>query len=128
MQQPTVYKFCMEHNIPLTAYSNFGRELKYYPDMTVPLNNPTIAAIGKKYNKTNAQVILRWLIQKRIFAIPKTVTSSRLKENFDVFDFQLSEEDMNTMASLNRNDRAWKCEFFLTPGKTIEDVWDHEDI
>lgn len=64
--------------------------------------DPTIAAIGEKYGKTNGQVILRWLLQRGIVAIPKSVHKERMEENFDVFDFELSDEDMATMAGLDK--------------------------
>ena len=66
--------------------------------------DPTIAAIGEKYGKTNGQVILRWLLQRGIVAIPKSVHKERMAENFDVFDFELSDEDMATMASLDKHE------------------------
>lgn len=67
-----------------------------------------IAAIGKKYGKSNGQVVLRWLLQRGIVAIPKTVHKARMEENFDVFDFQLSDDDMKTMAALD----SGKSQFF----------------
>lgn len=61
-----------------------------------------LKAIGDKYNKTNAQVVLRYLIQRGVSVIPKTVNKERMKQNFDVFDFELSEEDMNNIATLDK--------------------------
>lgn len=64
-------------------------------------SNQTIASIGKKYGKTNAQVILRWLIQRGVVVIPKTVRKERMIENISVFDFSLDESDMSLMAWLD---------------------------
>lgn len=64
-------------------------------------NNPVIKSIGDKYNKTVAQTILRWLIQRGIVVIPKSTHISRMKENFDIFDFELTTEDMNLINSLD---------------------------
>lgn len=64
-------------------------------------NNQKVAEIGKKYNKSVAQVILRWEIQRGIVVIPKSVNVDRMKQNFDVFDFNLSEADMNEIATLD---------------------------
>ncbi len=67
-----------------------------------------IAKIGARYGKTNGQVILRWLLQRGIVAIPKTVHRTRIEENFDIFDFQLSDDDMKAMNSLDTG----KSQFF----------------
>lgn len=63
---------------------------------------PTIASIGSRYGKSNGQVILRWLLQRGIVVIPKSVHRARMEENFDVFDFHLTDEEMALMAGLDR--------------------------
>lgn len=67
-------------------------------------SNPTLVAIGEKYGKSVAQVVLRWLMQRDVVALAKTVNKARMKENFDVFDFVISDEDMATIASLDRGE------------------------
>lgn len=64
--------------------------------------NETLLSIGKKYNKTSAQVILRWLIQRGVIIACKSTHIERMKENFDVFDFELSQEDMNKIKELDQ--------------------------
>ncbi|MCL2650137.1 MAG: aldo/keto reductase [Candidatus Azobacteroides sp.] len=66
-------------------------------------NNPTLVAIGKQYNKTAAQVSLRWLIQRGIVAIPRTSNPAYMAENLNIFDFNLSESDMQEIAKLDLN-------------------------
>jgi diketogulonate reductase-like aldo/keto reductase len=65
--------------------------------------HPIIQDIAKKYEKSPAQVILRWDIQSGIVTIPKSVTPSRIKENFTIFDFSLTQEEMDQINTLNRN-------------------------
>ncbi|MFA6251106.1 MAG: aldo/keto reductase [Candidatus Paceibacterota bacterium] len=55
------------------------------------------------HKKSPAQILIRWGIQRKIVVIPKSVTPDRIKENFDVFDFELSEDEMKTISGLNRN-------------------------
>lgn len=68
-----------------------------------PLSNEVIINIGKKYNKKASQVILRWLYQRNIISIPKSVHKERIIENFNIYDYNLSEDDMNSINSLNEN-------------------------
>lgn len=63
--------------------------------------NDTLKTIGRKYDKSIAQVVLRWLIQRGVVCIPKSAHMERIKENFNVFDFVLSGEDMQTIATLD---------------------------
>jgi diketogulonate reductase-like aldo/keto reductase len=69
------------------------------------LRDPVLGAIGAAYGKSAAQAVLRWHIQSGNVVIPKSVTPSRIRENFDVFDFELSGDDMDKIGSLNRDGR-----------------------
>lgn len=97
-QEDNAVKFNQQQNIQTEAWAPFA-EGKH--DI---FTNETIANIGKKYGKANGQVILRWLIQRGIVAIPKSVRKTRMAENFDVFNFELSADDMKTMNSLDKNE------------------------
>lgn len=79
--------------------------------------NPTLLQIGEKYGKTSAQVMLKWHIQRGVAVIPKTTHIERMKENFDVFDFTLSDEDMTAIAALDTNKSAF---FSHTDPKIVE--------
>ena len=63
--------------------------------------NKTLAMIGGKYSKSIAQVALRWLIQRDVIIIPKSTHIDRMRQNLDIFDFSLSDEDMATIATLD---------------------------
>lgn len=100
-QQKELQVYNKENNIitqPWSPLGNGNAEL---------LNNESLKAIAEKHNKTVAQVILRWHLQEGFCAIPKSVTPSRIEENFNVFDFELSEEEMNIVRSLDTNKRIF---------------------
>ena len=71
------------------------------------LDNETLKNIGAKYGKTPAQVILRWLIQRNIIVIPKSVHKERIIENFNIFDFELSSDDMDKVKSMETGKTAF---------------------
>lgn len=83
-----------EYNVAMQSWASFGEGKN---DI---FTNPAIAQIAKNYNKSNTQVILRWLIQRQIIVIPKTTNKERMIENLNVFDFVLNDKDMQTMVSL----------------------------
>jgi 2,5-diketo-D-gluconate reductase A len=70
------------------------------------LGDPTIGAVAARVGRTPAQVVLRWHIQRGDIVFPKTVTPSRMKENFDLFDFEIAPEDMAAITGLNRDERT----------------------
>ena len=71
------------------------------------VKSEVLAAIGAKYGKTAAQVALRWLTQRGIVAIPKSTHKERMVQNFDIFDFTLSDDDMSQIATLNQQDAGF---------------------
>ncbi|MED1672818.1 aldo/keto reductase [Pallidibacillus thermolactis] len=99
-QQKDLREFCKQHDIVVEAWSPLGRGQV--------LDDPVLAEIGKKYGKTPAQVTLRWHLQNDIVIIPKSVTPSRIKENADIFDFELTAEDMEQIDQLDKNTRLFK--------------------
>ena len=90
-QKETV-KFCKKHEIVVEAWSPLGRG--------IILENEFLSEIAKKYNRTIAQICLRWIIQQDIVALPKSVTRERIKSNFEVFDFELSQDDMDKITNM----------------------------
>lgn len=89
--------FCKKHNIVLEAWSPLGRGKLF--------NNDVILDIAKKYNKTPAQIILRWNIESNIAVIPKSVNKDRIEENINVFDFKLEQNDIEKINSLENGER-----------------------
>jgi diketogulonate reductase-like aldo/keto reductase len=104
LSQKETREFCKKENIAIEAYSPLGR--------AKILNIPQIAAIAKKYGKTPAQVILRWHLQNDIIPIPKSLHAERIRENADIFDFELNQQEIATIDALNRNEKAIKGVFF----------------
>ena len=86
---------------------NYGTQIESWGPFAEGRNNiftnPILSEIGKKYNKSVAQVILRWLTQRNAVVIPKSVHKERMIENFNIFDFELSEDDMNKIKSMDTN-------------------------
>lgn len=97
-QQDQDVNFMQKEDIAVEAWAPFA-EGKHEI-----FTNETLAKIGEKYGKSNGQVILRWLLQRGIVVIPKSVHKTRMEENFNVFDFKLSREDMETISKLNKNE------------------------
>jgi diketogulonate reductase-like aldo/keto reductase len=97
-QQP-LRQFCKANGIQIEAWSPLmqGGEL---------LNHPVLTEIGEKHGKSAAQSVLRWQIQHGIVTIPKSITPSRIRENFQVFDFELSEDEMAAIDAMNENRRV----------------------
>lgn len=100
-QQKELQVYDRENNIVTQPWSPLGNG---NADL---LNNPELKAIAEKYHKTVAQVILRWHLQEGFVVIPKSVTPSRIEENFNVFDFELTEEEMNIVRSLDTGKRLF---------------------
>lgn len=98
LSQIEIREFCAKHDIFVEAWSPLmqGGEV---------LNNEVVLDIAKKYNKTAAQVIIRWHLQNNVIVIPKSVTPSRIESNFDVFEFELADEDMLKIDQLNNGTR-----------------------
>lgn len=96
LTQVELLAFCREQGVQMEAWS---------PLMQGNLDQPVLQQLAKKHGKTPAQIVIRWDIQNGVVTIPKSVRAERIRENADVFDFELSPEDMAAINSLNRNQR-----------------------
>lgn len=92
-QQPTI-DFCREHNIAVEAYSPLVKGRR--------LNDPNLVTIAERYDKSTAQILIRWGIQQEFITIPKSNNPIHIRANIDVFDFEISEADMKKITQLGR--------------------------
>ncbi len=98
LTQLELHDFCKENKIQLEAWSPLMQGKL--------LDDPTLVEIAKKYHKSVAQIVLRWDIQNEVVTIPKSVTPHRIKENASIFDFELSQDDMEQINRLNEDARV----------------------
>ena len=97
LTQPDLRAFCAGQQIAIEAWSPIARGSV--------LDDPAIVAIARTVDKTPAQVVLRWHIERGDIVFPKSVTPARIRENIDIFDFELSGEDVAAISALNKNER-----------------------
>ena len=106
-QNRKLQKFCEGKGIPMTAYSPLGSPGSNSGDaVNKPLEDPVVKELAAKYNKTEGQILLRFLVQRGLVVIPKSVTPERIRSNLDLFDFSFTEEDMQKLFALDKNLRS----------------------
>lgn len=118
LAQQRMLRFCREERIAVTAFSPFGAD-SYLPlQMARPderlLDHPVITAIAAAHARTPAQILLRWAVQRGTAVIPKTQSTAHLRENIDLFAFELGADDMSRIDSMDRHRR------FNDPGEFCE--------
>lgn len=96
--QPLLLKYCQYNEIQYEAWS----PLMQGQAVSIPL----LQKMAEKYGRTVAQIVLRWDIQMGVVTIPKSINPDRIRENFEIFDFEISEEDMKQISSLNNDERV----------------------
>ncbi|HAK79633.1 MAG TPA: 2,5-diketo-D-gluconic acid reductase, partial [Runella sp.] len=100
-QQIDNQQFMIENKVQIESWGPFAEGKNNL------FQNELLGTIGKKYNKSIAQVVLRWLTQRGVVAIPKSVRKERMAENFNIFDFELSNEDMEIIKTLDTKSSAF---------------------
>jgi D-xylose reductase len=120
--QPELIQMAQENNISVTAYSSFGPQsfLELPPafrqrakDVTLLFEAPAVKAASRRLGKSPAQVLLRWATQRNIAVIPKSNNVSRLKQNLDVLDFELEEDEIKAISGLDKGLRFNDPGFYL---------------
>jgi alcohol dehydrogenase (NADP+) len=130
LQQPELVAFCAAEGIHMTAWAPLGSSDR--PDFVkaanapVLLENAVIGSIAQKHGCTAAQVLIAWHVNRGISAIPKSVSPSRLRENFAAADIVLSDAAMESIARLNQNYRLIDGAFWAMEGSpwTVQTIWD----
>ncbi len=95
LYQAELLNYCKQHNIVLNAYRSLTNGQR--------INDEVVTNIAKKYNKSNAQILIRWCLQHGCIALPKSTKKEYVEENINVFDFEISAEDMKVLGALNEN-------------------------
>lgn len=109
LNQKKLIEFCKARDITVTAYSPLTKPHAWIKDSTMPkpaFLNSKVVEIAKKHNKTPAQVVLRFLVQLGAIPIPKSSNEERIKENINIFDFELTPEEVAVMESFHTGQRA----------------------
>jgi len=111
--QKQLFDYCKSKGIALTAYSPLGSPDRPWakPDDPVLMQNPKVLKIAEKYNKSAAQILIAFQIQRGIICIPKSVTKARIEANMQVFDFTMTREDMATLEGMDCNGRVLLLEW-----------------
>ncbi|KAL1505962.1 hypothetical protein ABEB36_005405 [Hypothenemus hampei] len=113
LNQKKLIAFCKERGIHITAYSPFGspgRPWKKSEDPVIDFEDPRLVKIGKKYGKTTSQVILRYLIHLGTIPVPKSSNKERIKQNIDIFNFELNPEEIQVLDGFNCDFRSVAAE------------------
>lgn len=100
-QQILAKQYMDKYGVQIEAWAPFGEGRGGL------FENPVLAKIGAKYGKSTAQIMLRWNIQRGVVVIPKSVHKERMAENFNIFDFTLTDEDMAAIAALDKNESSF---------------------
>ncbi|XP_059045296.1 aldo-keto reductase family 1 member B1-like [Achroia grisella] len=108
LYQQKLYDFCKMRDIVLTAYSPLGSPQRPWAQSKDPnvLDDPVVKNIAVKYGKTPAQVLIRIAVDRGIMIVPKSANQKRLAENFDIWDFKLTNDDIKEISRLDRNFRV----------------------
>ncbi|XP_041978125.1 aldo-keto reductase AKR2E4-like isoform X2 [Aricia agestis] len=104
--QVELVDWCKEHGVVVMAYSPFGGILGRKKDAPPPhADDPTLVGLAKKYNKTVPQILLRYLLDRQLVAIPRSTNKDRIKENIDIMNFSLTPDEVENLSKFNSDYR-----------------------
>ncbi|KAF2301685.1 hypothetical protein GH714_028669 [Hevea brasiliensis] len=126
-QQKKLIEFCKTHNVIVTAFSPLGAKVSNWGSNLV-MDNEVLKEIAKEHGKTVAQVSLGWIIEQEATLAVKSYKKERLKENMEIFDWDLSKEDNEKISQIPQRRFMLKEDFVSPDGpfKSIEELWDGE--
>ncbi len=109
LQNTDLIKFCQNNEIVCVAYGPIGapNRTPLNPEDPVLLEDELVKKLAKKYSKTAGQICLKWAVQQNIVVIPKSTTPVRIRENAELFDFIINDDDMNELKGLDRSFRIY---------------------
>ncbi|CAH1115321.1 unnamed protein product [Psylliodes chrysocephalus] len=129
LQQRELVKYCQDNGIVVVGYSTLGSPgyNSFYASIGKPtrdlpnlFQDPIVVILAEKYEKTAAQILLRFQLQRDIVVIPKSVNLTRIEENFNIFDFSINEEDMSKLEALDVGEAARIVDFGALSPKLLE--------
>ncbi|XP_059441525.1 non-functional NADPH-dependent codeinone reductase 2-like [Corylus avellana] len=126
-QQKKLIDFCKANGIVVTAFSPLGAKVTSWGTNHV-MENEVLMEIAKARGKTVAQVCLRWIYEQGVTPVMKSYNKERLKENLQIFDWELSEDDSKKISEIKQHRMMLKEELISARGpyKSIEELWDGE--
>lgn len=133
LQQTELVKYCASEGIHITAYSPLGSgdrpAFVKFADAPVLLENPVIRAIAQAHDRSPAQVLIAWHLQRGISTIPKSVTPARLRENFAAAELELTSAELERIATLDQHYRLIAGTFWAVEGGpwTLQTIWDEPE-
>lgn len=127
LQQWKLKEYCEKNGVFMTAYYPLGGAA-HMSDGDSVMNNPVIKEIAQNHNKTAAQILIRWCIQRGVVAIPKSVHANRIEENAQVFDFELTPEEMEKIKALDRHSRYSLPTILVSSNYSCEEYFDGEEM
>ena len=129
LQQWETKEALAKNDIYLMAYFPLGGAAHVRAgDVAGPMDDPVIKRIAENHHKSPAQIMIRWAVQRGTICIPKSVHEERIKENCNIFDFELSEEEMSEMKALDKRFRFVRIDALVPSPQTWRDIWDGEYV